>query len=111
MHHSAHRITEGQLLHGTGNAHITQTSFFLNLHRIIVDNGHITREQTILHTAQINIWKFQTFCTMQCHQNNFVVRIIHIVHICHKGNLFQQFIQGRLFRLLFIGDNLVAQFV
>ena len=27
------------------------------------------------------------------------------------GNLFQQFIQGRLFRLLLIGDNLVAQFV
>ena len=64
-HHAHTRGSDCQIFLCTGNSHICQTPFFLDLGLgVITRNRHITRKQSVLKSCQIDIRKFKSFRTM-----------------------------------------------
>ena len=80
-----------------GHAHITKSSFLLQLFRIISADRHITWEQSIFHSRKIYMWKFQTFRTVKSHKDHVIPIFRYAVDISDKSHLFKETAQRRSF--------------
>ena len=74
---------QSQMFSGSCNSHITQTSLFFHFGRVIRSNRHITWEQPVFHTCQINIRELQSLCAVQCHQHHIITVLFQIINICN----------------------------
>lgn len=64
VYHPSSCTGQRQILLCTGNSHITESSLFFQLCRIICRDRHIAWENPIFQAGEIDVWKFQAFRTM-----------------------------------------------
>ena len=75
----------GQPLLGSCDSHIGKTTFFFDFRCWIFRTDCTeSRKQSVFHSCQINLWKFKTLRTVQRHQHNIVLCLIHTVNICNQ---------------------------
>ena len=91
------RAGKSQFFFSAGHAHITKSSFLLQLFRIISADRHITWEQSIFHSRKIYMWKFQTFRTVKSHKDHVIPIFRYAVDISDKSHLFKETAQRRSF--------------
>ena len=100
-----------QFLHCSGNTYITKPPLLFHLIRIIGSDTHITGEQAILHTSQIDVGKFQPLCTVESHQQYLAAPLVHAVNVSHKSHFLQKSAQRHIFFCLFVSGSLADQFI
>ena len=61
---------------GPRDAYVAEPPFFIDGVPGLIGHSTMVRQKAFLHSCQINVWKFQTFCSVESHQKHSVSLII-----------------------------------
>ena len=84
-----------QFLFCPGDPDITKSPLFFQILIVVRSDRHIAWEQTVFHSDQIDMRKFQPLCAVQCHQND-IIRISSSESISATSATSSKTAEGRL---------------
>ena len=100
VQHTTPRRGHHQLLLGTGDADVAETTLLLEILRI--SDGREAREESVVHPDEVHLRELKSLRTMQRHQRQKVLSLVLPIDVRHQRHILQELTELRRVALCLI---------